>query len=351
MFAPRQSSPSGNTVSKKRSAVVTSRKGALVREAAALHSRKLQVLAWGTPVQCDGFTTTPSLKRRRNVARVRITAPIEGWCSSRMLTRKPKKAGQSKALERLIRQIVVGVASAQTTARLLQSQPDAAFARPPKRIKKKKPATPTTKRVVVDLDEANFEIITRATKGDKADWLVAFGAPWCTYSQQLQLVLPALCTDLTATRVGVVDVTKSPRLRFRFNVKAIPTVVVFHQGSMYEYTGERSLKALRKFAIGGFKRRKPHAVPACRRDVFAAIVEPPKAPPVVHRGSNGSTDDAALSVADLKAAAAALPPPPLPQGDAIEDADLFAPGATKQPAELLSRDSRPCDHAVVASRV
>lgn len=315
-------------VKKKRSAVVTSRKGALVREAAALHSRKLRVLAWGTPVQCDGFTMTPSLKRRRNVARVRITAPIEGWCSSKMIARKPKKTGQTKALERLIRQIVVGVTS--STARLLRSQPDAAFATPPKRIKKKK-----TKRLVVDLDEANFEFVTRATKGDAADWLVAFGAPWCTYSQQLQLVLPALCTDLTATKVGVVDVTKSPRLRFRFNVKAIPTVVVFHQGSMYEYAGERSLKALRKFAIGGFKRRKPHAVPACRH----LTAEPPKPPPVVLPGKASSSSDA-LSVADLKAAAAA-PGEDVIDVRVLEDADLFAPGATKQPAELLSRDSRP----------
>lgn len=42
---------------------------------------------------------------------------------------------------------------------------------------------------IFQLNETNFDAVTKASTGENKDWLVRFYAPWCPYSREM---LPAL---------------------------------------------------------------------------------------------------------------------------------------------------------------
>jgi len=53
--------------------------------------------------------------------------------------------------------------------------------------------------------------------------------------------------------VAKVDVTENKELGKRFGIRGFPTLLFFHHGSMYEYSGSRTAEDMTKYATGGFK--------------------------------------------------------------------------------------------------
>ena len=65
--------------------------------------------------------------------------------------------------------------------------------------------------------------------------LVDFYAQWCGPCQMMQPVLEDLASRLdSVARVAKVDTDKSPRLASRYQVEALPTLILFHKGKVIE---------------------------------------------------------------------------------------------------------------------
>jgi thioredoxin 1 len=79
---------------------------------------------------------------------------------------------------------------------------------------------------VMKLDEASFD----AAVSDGLT-LVDFWAPWCGPCRMLTPVLEELAGDLADTaRIAKVNVDEAPRLAARFQVQAIPLLVLLKDG-------------------------------------------------------------------------------------------------------------------------
>lgn len=105
---------------------------------------------------------------------------------------------------------------------------------------------------VIDLDNASFNEIF-ATKASPI--FVKFFAPWCKHCKKLAPVWELLAKeDLGDVLLGSADCDKSPGLRERFGVRGYPQMILFAPGgnASYEYTGDRSLSSLVKFAKEGW---------------------------------------------------------------------------------------------------
>ena len=63
--------------------------------------------------------------------------------------------------------------------------------------------------------------------------LVDFYAQWCGPCVMMQPVLETLASRLgDEARVAKVDTDKSPRLGSRYQIEALPTLVLFHKGNV-----------------------------------------------------------------------------------------------------------------------
>mmetsp|Transcript_12450 Transcript_12450/g.18828 ORF Transcript_12450/g.18828 Transcript_12450/m.18828 type:complete len:136 (-) Transcript_12450:91-498(-) len=106
---------------------------------------------------------------------------------------------------------------------------------------------------VVTLTVANFDEQTKATTGDNGSWLVEFYAPWCGHCKKLQPIWEELATNVKGSiNVAKVDVTDNRDLGTRFGIKGFPTVKFFHEGSVYDYKGARTVAAFKEFVTDGF---------------------------------------------------------------------------------------------------
>ncbi len=76
-------------------------------------------------------------------------------------------------------------------------------------------------------DDGNFEAILKQSKGPV---LVDFYADWCGPCQRLAPVLERVSEDLTGARIVKVNVDENPRLASRYEVQALPTLLVFNDG-------------------------------------------------------------------------------------------------------------------------
>lgn len=74
--------------------------------------------------------------------------------------------------------------------------------------------------------------------------------------------------------IGSVDITKSPRLVQRFDIKGMPTLYYFADGGMYQYAPQkpRELNEFIAFVLGGYKRDEENLeVPASSTGVLKVV--------------------------------------------------------------------------------
>ncbi|MDO1450246.1 thioredoxin family protein [Rhodocytophaga aerolata] len=88
---------------------------------------------------------------------------------------------------------------------------------------------------LIQVTEANFEEIKNASP----ILLIDFSADWCPHCQVMEQIMHELADQyaLKAT-IGRVDVEESTNLAVRFQVRNLPSILVFRQGELlHKYVG------------------------------------------------------------------------------------------------------------------
>jgi thiol-disulfide isomerase/thioredoxin len=98
--------------------------------------------------------------------------------------------------------------------------------------------------ISVDLTDENFEHLTQAATGaTTGDWLVYFYDPSCVNCSYFNPTYRMLAKMVRDEQIGVniakIDASKNLETTARFRVESFPTVLYFHQGKYYNYTGPR----------------------------------------------------------------------------------------------------------------
>jgi thioredoxin len=84
-----------------------------------------------------------------------------------------------------------------------------------------------TSKSVLELNELNFESLV----GDKGVLLVDFTAAWCAPCRALSPVLGRIADEMSGRiLVASVDVDACPNLAAKFQIRGMPTLIVFQEG-------------------------------------------------------------------------------------------------------------------------
>ena len=98
---------------------------------------------------------------------------------------------------------------------------------------------------VFNIDPANFE--EKVTNSD-SPVLVDFWASWCGPCTMLSPIVEQLAEEHPEIAVGKVNVDEAPELAQRFQVSAIPTLVLFKDGKAVDMSvGVKSKDDLEEF--------------------------------------------------------------------------------------------------------
>ena len=65
------------------------------------------------------------------------------------------------------------------------------------------------------------------------DTIVKFGAPWCGPCRAVKPTLESISSE-TDIKVGDVDIDDQPELAQKFNVKSVPTFIMYKGGKLIE---------------------------------------------------------------------------------------------------------------------
>jgi thioredoxin 1 len=82
----------------------------------------------------------------------------------------------------------------------------------------------------IELTDENFD---REVLSAGMPVLVDFWAPWCGPCKRLGPIIEELARELAGkAKVGKINVDDSPGLAARYNVRAIPTIIIFRDGEV-----------------------------------------------------------------------------------------------------------------------
>lgn len=94
----------------------------------------------------------------------------------------------------------------------------------------------------MEFTDANFE--TEVLKSD-IPVLVDFWAPWCGPCRILGPIVEELATEVTAVKIGKIDVDANPDTARVYGVMSIPTIKIFQGGQVVkEFVGVQSKEFL-----------------------------------------------------------------------------------------------------------
>jgi protein disulfide-isomerase-like protein len=78
-------------------------------------------------------------------------------------------------------------------------------------------------------------------------FLVNFFAPWCTHCKRLMPIWESLRPSIQGYNIVKVDCVKYPNLCKRYGVQGYPTIKLFREGSVIDYSGNRTLEDFVRF--------------------------------------------------------------------------------------------------------
>ncbi len=100
------------------------------------------------------------------------------------------------------------------------------------------------KHMAMQFTDANFD--QEVLSGDKPV-LVDFWAPWCGPCQMMGPVIDALATEMTAVKIGKLNVDENPEKASQYGIMSIPTIKVFKGGKIVkEWMGVQSKDKLKE---------------------------------------------------------------------------------------------------------
>jgi thioredoxin 1 len=101
---------------------------------------------------------------------------------------------------------------------------------------------------VIELNEANFEQAVLQAPGTV---LVDFWAEWCGPCKMIAPLLDQLADEHAGkVTIGKVDVDKNPGLSSKFDIRAIPTMIIFKAGQKADQIVGMTSKAALQQKLG-----------------------------------------------------------------------------------------------------
>ena len=102
--------------------------------------------------------------------------------------------------------------------------------------------------MVTELNESTFDSFVN----DNKVVLIDCWAPWCRPCRMLAPIIEELSAELSGkVAVGKLNTDENQGIAMRFNINAIPTLLVFKDGVMYEpLVGLRPKEDIRDYVLG-----------------------------------------------------------------------------------------------------